>query len=438
MENDTLSLSVKDYGYFDLVVVGGGCTGTFAAVRAARLGLKVALIEKTNCFGGVATSGLVNIWHSLFDFDGKNQIIHGLTEEVQTTLLVRGEAFLINSQSAGIHFDPNAMKRALDELVENSGVKVFLHTHYGALITAGNRIQKIVVANKDGIGTVSGEFFIDATGDGDLCRDSDVESYVSTTIQPPTPCCLIKGNIEAKIGRLIKEHGFEFGLDDDFGWGVKVAGFDDIELRADFHIFGKDCSDANTLSEAEIEGRRKLCALDVILKKYCDTYQGIVAVCSSLGIRETVHYKTRFKASEKDILLGKTYTDTVMRGSYRVDVHDNFGGIKFRYLNGREEYIRGKYTPAVVSDWRQKIGISGDYAKHYEVPFEILIQEKVQNLIPVGRMINADEGAFGALRVMVNLNQLGEAAGVAAYLALNKNRPIQGIDGKDVKQLLGV
>ena len=438
MENNTLCLSVKDHGYFDLVVVGGGCTGTFAAVRAARLGLKVALIEKTNCFGGVATSGLVNIWHSLFDFDGKAQIIHGLTEEVQATLLARGEAMLINSASAGISFDPNAMKRALDELVENSGVKVFLHTHYGSLILNGGSIQKIVVANKDGIGTVSGGFFIDATGDGDLCRDSGVEGYMSSALQPPTPCCLIKGSIEGKIGRLIKEHGAEFGLIDDFGWGVGVAGLDDVELRADLHIFGKNCADAQHLSQAEIEGRKKLYALDRLLKKYCDTYQGTVAVCSSLGIRETVHYKTRFKALEQELLIGKKYENTVMRGSYRVDIHDDLGGITFRYLNGREEYIKGKYTPAIVSDWRQRVGAFGDYAKHYEVPFEILVQERVQNLIPVGRMLNADEGAFGALRVMVNLNQLGEAAGVAAYLALNKNRTIQEIDGKAVKQLLEV
>ena len=41
----------------DIVVVGGGCTGVFAAIRAARLGAKVALIEASNAFGGMATNG---------------------------------------------------------------------------------------------------------------------------------------------------------------------------------------------------------------------------------------------------------------------------------------------------------------------------------------------------------------------------------------------
>ena len=69
----------------DVCVLGGSCTGTFAAVRAARLGASVALVEKMNCFGGVATSGMVNIWHSLQDTEYKRQIIGGLTYEVDRT-----------------------------------------------------------------------------------------------------------------------------------------------------------------------------------------------------------------------------------------------------------------------------------------------------------------------------------------------------------------
>ena len=43
----------------DIVVVGGGCTGVFAAIRAARLGASVAIIETSNAFGGAATNGFV-------------------------------------------------------------------------------------------------------------------------------------------------------------------------------------------------------------------------------------------------------------------------------------------------------------------------------------------------------------------------------------------
>ena len=58
-------------GSFDLCIIGGSCTGVFAAVQAARMGASVALVEAHGFFGGVATAGLVNIWHSLFDTTGR-------------------------------------------------------------------------------------------------------------------------------------------------------------------------------------------------------------------------------------------------------------------------------------------------------------------------------------------------------------------------------
>jgi len=78
----------------DLCVIGGSCTGVFAAVRAARLGLRVVIIEKSNAFGGVATNGLVSIWHSQMDTAFRQQIIGGLTAGVmdRVNLNQTGEA----------------------------------------------------------------------------------------------------------------------------------------------------------------------------------------------------------------------------------------------------------------------------------------------------------------------------------------------------------
>ena len=59
----------------DIVVLGGGCTGAFAAIRAARFGAKVAIVEQNNAFRGTATNGFVCIWHELTDFTCKLHII---------------------------------------------------------------------------------------------------------------------------------------------------------------------------------------------------------------------------------------------------------------------------------------------------------------------------------------------------------------------------
>ena len=143
MNSCNITLSCKEFGKFDLVVVGGGCTGVFAAVRAARLGLKVAIIEKSNCFGGVATNGLVNIWHTLYDTDGKEQIIAGLTDEVEQILFRNGNAEQFQAKAAGVRFDPNALKFILDKLVVENKIKIFFHTFYNSLVVRDNRIQQM-------------------------------------------------------------------------------------------------------------------------------------------------------------------------------------------------------------------------------------------------------------------------------------------------------
>jgi hypothetical protein len=44
-----------------------------------------------------------------------------------------------------------------------------------------------------------------------------------------------------------------------------------------------------------------------------------------------------------------------------------------------------------------------------------------------GRMFDTSSLAFSGMRVMVNMNQLGEAAGVTSYLALNQNKKIKEV-----------
>lgn len=421
----------------DLLVVGGGCTGVFAAVRAARLGLNVALVEKQNALGGVAGNGLVNIWHSLYDVDFHEQIIAGLTAETVEHLKKTDSVILTDSESTAIRFDPNMLKHILDGYIQENKIKLFLHTHYDGLLTDGNRVTAVLLCNKDGRSAITADFFIDATGDGDLMRDLNVEYFQSHQMQPPSSCFFMTGDAGNDLSELIEKHGQEFGLEDDWGWNGTVPGLKDITFRADFHVFNVDCSRAEDLTYAEIEGRRKAFAFTSMLKKYGGKNSNIAALCSQIGIRETKHYRTRYQAKEMELLTGKRYEDAVLNGTYRVDIHHNHdNGITFKYLDGRQETIYGKSEKKVQGNWRQALGLDSCYAKFYQVPFSILVPNQIENLLPAGRMLNADDGAFGALRVMVNLNQLGEAAGTAAYLALHTQKSVQALSGVQIRNLL--
>ncbi len=427
----------------DVCVIGGGCTGVFAAVRAARLGAKVALIERQNALGGVATGGLVNVWHSFYDLDCKTQIIAGLSQEV-VDRLKQADAIDCHDKtgnpSSAYRFNPHELKIELDGLIKESSIQLYLHSFYISAIQEGRRVQAVIVGTKEGKRAVKAKFFIDASGDGDLARDLGIPSYTHDTIQPPTACFFMQGAVSGKeLGDIVRSHGEAFGLDDDFGWGGIVPGVSGITMRADSHVFGGILNRAADLTWAELEGRRKMRAFTAMLKQYGSgghTY-ALVDTCAQIGIRETVHFKTRFMATMQDLLTGRRYDTAVLNGTYRVDIHHSTdGGITFHYLDGKSVTTYGKGSRVEEGNWRKDAGLDDNYARFYQAPFEILVCEAYDNFIPVGRMLHADEGAFGALRVMVNLNQLGEAAGVAAYLCLQEGTGIGAVDGRRVQTLL--
>lgn len=425
----------------DLCVIGGSCTGLFAAVRAARLGLRVALIEKQNCLGGVATAGLVNVWHSLLDANYEHQVIAGLTQEVVDRLKAQGAVVEQHgSPDAAYRFSSQELKIELDSLAHENSIQLFLHTAFVDVVKENNKIKAVTIADKDGHRAIRAAFFVDATGDGDVAKAYGMEYYTLPNIQPPSACFLMQGNTHGiDLAALISEHGAEFGLTDDWGWYGPIPDSETISMRADNHVFGVRCDKADDLTRAEIEGRAQMRALISLLKKYGNKNENyaLINTCSVIGVRDTVHFPTEFRANEHDLLTGACYEDGIMNGTYRIDRHhaeDN--GITFKYLNGQTHTFYGKASRAVYGNWREELGLVGEPAAYYQVPFSILKNQTCENMIAVGRMLNADEGAFGALRVMVNLNQLGEAAGVAAYHCVNSGIDLQSLDGKIVRQTL--
>ncbi|MCQ2445512.1 MAG: FAD-dependent oxidoreductase [Clostridia bacterium] len=423
---------VKVMAEADLCVVGGSATGVFAAVRAARLGAKVILLEKENCLGGTATTGLVNVWHSLHDTEHKNQVIGGLTYEMIERLDKLGVLQRNKEDNVAYRFNSQELKIELDRLVKEEKIRLALHTYYSGVVTDGDEIRYALFETKDGRRAVKAAFFIDATGDGLLARDLGLVSYRNDVIQPPSACFLMQGNFEGvDIGKLIHEHGSEVGLPDDWGWSSPVPGLEGISMRADNHVFGLKLDHAEDLTKAELEGREQMRRFVTLLKKYGrkDTNYALVTACQSIGIRDSIHYQTIYQASEKELLAGTRYPHPAINGSYRVDIHHAEDmGITFRYLDGREVTAYGKNTRVVRDNWREREGLTGDPATYYQVPIEVMIGKEYKNFVAAGRMINADPGAFGALRVMVNLNQMGEAAGVLGYHAVSSGKRVSELD----------
>ncbi|MHB9134453.1 MAG: FAD-dependent oxidoreductase [Armatimonadota bacterium] len=425
----------------DVCVIGGSCTGVFAAVRAARLGASVALVEHNGYFGGAATAGLVNIWHAMHDTTGTRQIIAGLTQEMIDRLGRWGavESYMTD----GVQFNPAALTLELDALVrEHAAIRPYLHTSCVSPVLEDGRLTHAVIEDKTGRRAIQARYFIDATGDGDLVARMGLPTLTREQLQPPTQSVLLAGlpAVEAQypgfnLGKAAFDPRFPQALPPGFLWWSGYPGVPGVRMVAGTRVHGANCADADELTHAEMEGRRQVRAMIDILHEHFPGGKAVmpVALPAYIGIRETRHAVCRYQLTEDDVLGGKRFPDAIANGTYRVDIHPaTSSGVIFRYLNGEEWRLepgvapeKGRWRPAQAED-----------PTCYQIPYRSLVPHGATNVLVAGRLLDADPGAFGAARVMVNTNQTGEAAGVACALACRDDRAVGEVDPALLRQTL--
>ena len=425
----------------DVCVLGGSCTGLFAAVRAARLGARVVIVEKDNCFGGIATTAMVNVWHSFWDTEGKKQIIAGLSEEVIDRLDKRGaiERHEITNPSRGFTFNSEELKIELDELAIEAGLKIYLHTQFAAPapLVENGRLDAVFVENKSGRGAIRARVFIDATGDADLAARLGCETYFANHLQPATACARFAGwksLDESDVGALIRDHGAEHGIPPTFAWGNFVPK-SDVYMLAATRVHGINPAIADDLTCGEIEGRRQVRAIMNILRKAVpDSRLSLEGLPSRLGLRESRHIRSPYQLTGDDVLSGARFEDCIAQGSYRVDIHhQDKPGITLRYLDGAETY-HCPGMPGRRGRWRPETAVNPTY---YQIPYRSLLPARgPRNVIVAGRMLDVDMIAHAAVRVMVNMNQTGEAAGVAAVQAMNDGCDFHSVGVRGLRESL--
>ncbi len=432
-------LPCADESVTDVFVAGGSMTGVFAAIRAAEAGKRVVIVERRAAFGGTATQGLVPVLHSIFSTDGKVQIVGGLTVEVIRRLMARGEATLEAKT------DPNAycwmnvaeLQIVLDEMVREQPL---IETHFETLFTAvetdrPGHVVRAFYEDKAGRHAVRAKIFIDATGDADIVRRTEglsVWRQKKGDMQGHTLCAILSGVKEVKAAHPdfsfyeVLKPGRKAGLKHVYCWTERVVNSPHVTFISGTRISANDPSDPEDLTQALFEGRRQLrLLLDAANRIYPmpNGKRGIslLAIAPALGIRESVHIDSLYRVTEHDILGGRRFADVVARGCYRVDHHEK-EGLTFRYLDGREsiqtyDAVTGKVTWK-NGRWRPKTETNPTW---YEVPYRSLVPKGAENVIAAGRLLDCTREAYGALRVMVNCNQMGEAAGRAAAKAIDED-----------------
>ncbi len=424
----------------DVCIVGGSCTGVFASLRAAEAGMRVAIVESNGFFGGTATAGLVPVWHSLYSTDGKQKIINGLTRQILDRLVDIGEAVLREptNDSVYAYLNTAGLMVALDEAIGwNPNIRPFLHARFVAVVkSAPGHVTHAIIEDKCGRRAIEAKFFIDASGDGDLLARAGFETWSLSAeqLQPHTTCALLSGvdtiteaHPDFSIAEMMKpKRGV--GLKHTFQWTVPVVGAPALMFAALSRVQNCNPVDADDLTAGEIEGRRQVTSFVRACNRefFVDEAEIRVAVfATSMGLRESRHARCLYSLKEEDVLMGREFDDAVAFGSYRIDIHHD-EGITFKYLDGRTWVMSVDAETGTVTRtsgrWRPE---GEDCATFYQIPYRSMVPKGSVNVLCAGRMLDCDRGAYGAVRVMVNCNQMGEAAGVAAARFVAEDVPIE-------------
>jgi hypothetical protein len=426
----------------DVCVIGGSCTGVFAALRAARLGLRVALVEKRTILGGMATAAQVTHWHSTCDLAFERKIIAGLLDEAVERLRRRNALVeLAPGERVQYKFSPAVLACELDSMVHESGVRLFLESVCSETVVEGDRILGVIIEDVGGRRAITAGAFVDASGDASLVRRAGYEARKGEVLQPVSYQALIAGIDEVEkrypgvsIWDEVRELAASHAFPESKPWIDLLPGVPGTRNVFGARLNGIDAADPDQLTEALMEGRRCTAAfIDMIRERFPEAGEqvALVSVAQALGIRETWHAACLHRLTRDELLLGEVFEDGIANGTYPLDVHGPEGSV-LKYLDGRESVT----SPGGQRVWRRWRSDDEPSPMCYHIPLRCLIPQGAANLLVSGRAIDADPGAYGAVRVMVNCNQTGEAAGVAAALSVREGCDVAAVPATHVREAL--
>jgi len=440
---------------YDVIVVGGGVSGVMSAITAAKNGAKTLVIEQHGFMGGMLTAAGVGPMMTYHVED--RQVIKGNTGRLIDRLVEKKKSpghvlDTIGYTYTVTPFDAEGMKHELELMLLESGADILYHTMLSDVSVSDGRIESITITNKSGLSKLCAKVYIDATGDGDLSAWAGVEFTKGRegdgACQPMTMNMKMSNvDIEA-VKAFVKENPEEFPFLKgntaivDKAPRLSISGYENIVKKGkedgslDFNteailffetnnlgevivnttrIRGLDPTDPKDLTKAEIEGRRQVRNLEAFLHKKVRGFENAILLNSgpNIGIRGSRQIKGLYTLTLEDIVTAKTFDDVVAHGGYPVDVH---------HPDGNGEVVK--------EEDNIKVGTM------YSVPYRCLVNNKISNLITVGRCISATFEAQGAIRTTPIVGAIAEAGGVAASLAVKYGQKTSDIDIKEMQDIL--
>jgi hypothetical protein len=391
---------IEDAGNFDLVVVGGGYGGIGTAVSAARMGLKVALIQNRDVLGGNGSSE-IRVWAK------------GYYPESEYPL-----ADIVKEFEDKAKASPAPGEQFADDLKEKvvraeKNITLFLGHHAYGVDKKDEKVAAVKMVDIDAgkLKRVSGRLFADTTGHGFIGLWSGADHTMTEKGRMGMSNMWIWENRKEPVTFAEQPWMMTF-TDKQFpyptfreGFGQAEwfweSGYDahpikDLEEPRDLNMFAAYSAWNSIKNHGAFANRDKL--------KLGHKNAELTWLAYIGGPRETVQLLGDVVLSGKDIT-GKTpFNDATLLTTWPIDLHFPLANYK-NTIPGRPFIARAEQGKGL------------DKYVGYPIPYRILYSRNVPNLFMAGRNISVNRDALGSIRVMKTIGMMGVTIGRAAALA---------------------
>ncbi len=440
----------------DVVVVGGGPAGAAAALAAARSGAKTVLVERYGHLGGMATGGLVILIPHLSDgtreqqvagicqemigrLDAVGGVVHPRYEDLGSTdpkLVNKWKEYLFfvvgGKVRLSVMVDPEILKCVLNDMMEEAGVKLFLHSWGTQALVEEKRVRGVFFESKSGRRAILSKVVIDATGDGDIFATAGApyDGQMDPKARISRLALIFQmANVDTeRFSRFMSEEQptyaeLMYKLESLGGFSMVLRGFRDDVVWVNNYFpkwvpnymdsFVTETSDEvaerrflsalsfEDLTWVEVNGRKGMLITHNFLKKNVPGFEKsfIMNVAPQIGTRGSRRLLGEYFVTERDIRAGTVFDDTIA------------------------------VCPPIDAN------VSPDHP-HMCIPYRSMLPREIENLLVAGRCFSSDLVANDVLNIIPFCLQMGEAAGAAAAMAAKANVTPGEIDVKTLQRRL--
>lgn len=446
----------------DVLIAGGGASGTAAGIQAARMGVSTVIIEEHQWLGGMLTSAGVSA------VDGNYRLQGGIWKEFKDSLssYYGGDSLLMTGWVSNVLFEPSSGDRIFKSIAAAEPLLTVSYNSVVGKVTKTSDGWKVRVTADNKTVVYRAKVLIDATELGDIAAmcgvgydlGMDSRSVTGEDIAPESENDIIQ---DLTFVAILKDYGHDVSI-------AEPEGYDPSHFN---------CCCINSLCEGP-DGRNRLwpCAS---MMNYGKLPNGKYMI--NWPIEGNDYYLNLVEMSreerEEALKAAKSHTmgflyfmqhelglNTIGLADDEYPTPDRLPFIPYhresRRIHGKVRFTINHIThPYDQAEKLYRTAIAvGDYpvdhhhgrysgtdslpdlhfypVPSYGLPMGVMIPENTEGLIVAEKSISVTNIVNGTTRLQPVVLQIGQAAGTLAALAVRDNSKVSEVPVRDVQNQL--